>query len=190
MKKLILLSFLILLSCNKDDITEPELTGWQGQFNSSGYPNVIGEYSFVTKEFTGNCSDGSGGKSPAISFNLIINQEKNQLTFSQKNPQPSVGMTVLESTALDGTIDKEGKFVANQYTVVTMTGIVGNVNLHYNITGSFKPNSWTGDYKYTATFLSYNGSCTYTTSFTGDKISSSQKIEKFKKENVIFPIIF
>ncbi|MDQ7818378.1 MAG: hypothetical protein RDU14_15230 [Melioribacteraceae bacterium] len=181
---LFFISILLLGSCKKDEDNPVETTGWKGRFNSSGFPDVIGNYSFNTKQFMVVGTDGTRDVANALAMNVVVTQDKNKIMITNTDNSPSPGITILEATALEGNIEKDGKFITNQYATANFEGIQGNVRLTYNVTGQFTPNGWSGDYVYTASPLNYNVTYTFTTTFTGDKINSSSMI-LIKSEKVL-----
>ncbi len=143
---------------------------WNGPVDGSGYPVVAGTYAFTTGTVTMKCSDNSTGTGPALSMNVIVSQSQNAITLTQANPIVPAGLTITSQTPMAGTVDTSGNFVMNESLVATLNGVPGDINVSYNVTGTFSPTNWTGVYIYTAYFTAYNGSCTYATTFSGNKL--------------------
>ena len=140
--------------------------------NSSGYPDVAGRYSFNTGTFNISCSDGSTGTNPAIALNFDVIQNANVITLVNTNAAGGIpGITFIDSTDATGNVQTNSSFIITQITTANIDGISGTVNLNYNQTGSFLSNGWRGTYTYTASSVSL-GSCTFTASFTGSKITT------------------
>jgi hypothetical protein len=171
---IVLLCF--IMGCSDDENpTAPQ--GWQGEFNQAGFPDVIGEYALVTKQFNVSCSDGSSGNENAISFNLVVTQDDNEITLTQPSSTPlPPGYEITYATPLSGTVDKEGNLLANQTVKLTIDGVSGEVTVIYYIDGKFKTGGWSGDYEYSLNAPSESAYCEYKTTFSGDKIGTLGKI--------------
>jgi hypothetical protein len=141
--------------------------------NSSSFPDVAGRYSFNTDTLDFSCSDGAVGTNPAIALNFDVTQSANVITLKNTNAGSGIpGVTVIDSTGLTGNVQTNSSFIITEIATANIDGISGTVNLNYNQTGSFSSNGWSGTYTYTASSATI-GSCTFTTSFTGSKISTS-----------------
>jgi hypothetical protein len=167
MRTITLLCILAGFGCGKDNPVIPT--------NSSGFPDVAGSYSFVTKTFSASCSDGSGDTSPAVSFNMGVTQNVNELSLintSSSGVRP--GITILESTGWGGLIQKNRSFNANQTATARQSGISGILNVSWNMSGTFTNNSWSGNYTVKISSVSFGESCTYSTTFSGTKIGTAK----------------
>lgn len=179
MKKIFLLMIIFaLFSCSKDsNPTKPE--EWQGNLNSYGFPDISGTYSFTTNQFNWKCSDGSVGSTPAVSFNLsVVQLDGNTLQCfnTDTTSTPQAGYTLISSSGLKGTVEKAEGNIADFllsstviYNVVTST-YVGEMTINNNIDGEFTNNSWEGNFTYTMHVR--NGSCEYSTTFRGIKLTN------------------
>lgn len=142
------------------------------ELNASGFPGVVGRYSFNTSTFDVSCSDGSAGTNPGLGLNFDISQNANVITLINTNTSGGVpGITIIDSTAATGNIQENASFIVSQIVTATIDGIVGTVTLNYNISGRFTSNGWSGTYIYTASAASF-GSCTFESTFTGTKITT------------------
>ena len=151
--------------------------------NPSGFPDVAGRYSFNTSTFNISCSDGSTGTNPAIALNFDVIQNVNVITLVNTNAAGGIpGITIIDSTDTTGNVQTNSSFIITQITTANIDGISGTVNLNYNTTGSFSSNGWSGTYTYTASSASL-GSCTFTGSFTGTKITAAKPITTSKQIN-------
>jgi len=169
-KKLLFILLVFTLACSED--SNP-VGGWEGDFNDSGFPIVSGTYSFTTQTIHGSCSDGSSGDDEPVSFNIIVTQYQNNITLTQPaSNSTSVGITILEASPMQGTIDKDCSFIANQSMTATLDGFEGNVSLNYHISGTFTTSGWSGNYSFSLYLHYYNATCNYSTIFSGSKISS------------------
>ena len=142
--------------------------------NSSGFPDVAGRYPLNTSSFNVSCSDGSAGTNPPIALNLDVTQSVNAIRLTNTSSgggAPSI--TIIESTSMTGNVETNASFITNQHATANLDGISGIVRLNYNITGNFSSNGWSGTYKYTASSSSL-GTCTYTASFSGTKITAAK----------------
>jgi hypothetical protein len=158
--------------------------------NSSGFPNVAGRYSFNTGTVSVSCSDGATSTNPAIALNFDVTQNANVITLANTNESGNIpGITIIDSTDSAGNVQQNSSFITTQIATANIDGISGTVNLNYNLTGSFSSNGWSGTYAYTASSASL-GSCTFTTSFTGSKITTTAaKISAAKiNENNELPV--
>jgi hypothetical protein len=160
---------LIFISCTGGNNDSIPISNLGGRVNSAGYPDVSGNYSFITGEISYTCSKGSSGTSPPIAINFIMAQTDNQL--SANISELPTGFTIIDGSELAGYIQKTGKFTMDQNLTVTIDSIPGSNVITYNISGNFHFSGWAGDYTYNV-FNDYsNDTCTYTTTFTGDYIS-------------------
>jgi hypothetical protein len=191
MKKIFIcfITFLFLV-CGKNTTDPPT---WEGDINSSGFPEVTGIYAFTTRTIKGSCSDGSSGTYPATSFNVAILQSNgNEIMGYDTDTTSSLpaGYTVISATGLKGTVQKAdgatAHFIMTSTVVfnVVSNDYVGRLTITDNISGDFTNDSWSGDYSYT-TYIT-GGSCTYSTTFKGDKVTSNHAKTVFDK---VFPFI-
>jgi len=142
-------------------------------------PDVSGLYSFKTGNVNGQCSDGSSGTNPPIELTLAVLQSGDNLTLTnqtyQLNPGDSLGgFTIVSSTIPEGNIQSNGSFRITSQTTVLIDGISGESIINYFLEGNFSNTGWNGDYKYIV--HTSIGSCTFTTTFTGDKLSETAKV--------------
>ncbi len=141
--------------------------------NQTGFPEVAGRYSFNTNTVSVSCTDGSTTTNPAIALNFDVTQNANVITLVNTNAAGGVpGITFLDSTNATGNVQTNSAFIVTQISTASITGISGTVTLNYNITGNFISNGWNGTYAYTMNAASLSGSCTFTTSFSGTKITT------------------
>jgi len=143
---------------------------WGGPVNSSGYPEVAGLYSFKTGSISVSCTDGSSDTLSAIAFNITVTQTDNKISF-QSDAGDTPGITITETSGTSGNIETDASFIVTQTSTATVDGIAGNITLNYNLSGAFSTSGHSGTYKYSAYFQSYYITCTYTTSFSGSKLS-------------------
>lgn len=163
----ILILSIILTACGGGD-SSPTST------NSSGFPDVAGRYSFNTGSVSFSCSDGSTGTNPAIALNFDVTQNANVITLANTNASGNIpGITIIDSTDSAGNVQENSSFIVTQIATANIDGISGTVNINYNVTGSFTSSGWSGTYTYTASSASF-GSCRFTTSFTGSKITTAR----------------
>lgn len=150
----------------EDDIDD--IPAWG--VNESGYPIVVGEYSFITEKIPYVCSDGYSDEVNAFAQNMVVQQLRNELTIFNPDTTSTSDVVIVESTGLKGTLNKEGEFLASNNVLAQFEGIEGSVRIYHHLDGQFTPNTWHGEYSYTMTFLSYDVYCEYETTFEGDKI--------------------
>jgi hypothetical protein len=161
--------FLILISCSGSTDSIP-LANLGGKVNASGYPDVAGNYSFNTDAISYTCAKGGSGTSSPLAQNYAITQTDNQLSATY-SALPA-GVTLTESSDMNGAIEKTGNFVMSQTVTATIASISGSNVITYHISGNFNPYGWTGYYTYDI-FNNYsNDTCTYKTTFTGDYVSA------------------
>lgn len=168
-----LLVALLITACGSSGgggSSEESTPTWDGPVNSDGYPEVAGTYPFTTKSISMSCSDGSSDTFSAIAFNVTVTQSANKVSL-ESDATITPGLTIIETTGTTGNIETSGTFIATQTSTVTIDGVIGNITLSYNISGTFTTSGWAGNYKYTAFFQSYSLSCTYTTTYSGNKLS-------------------
>ena len=142
-------------------------SSWKGSFNSDGYPEVAGEYSFKTSTFSVACSDGSSGPSDSLSMTLDIAQKGYQLKLASYNPLPS-NITISQENELSGTVDYDGNFILSRSIVAAITGYSGNFTVTYTVKGTFSTSGWSGTYQFTMYNDVDKASCTATATFTGN----------------------
>lgn len=171
---LLLIIFIFSISCQELDKKKDNN---DISLNGSGYPNVSGEYSFLTGKIKGDCTDGASVSFPPISFNLTISQSVNKITFvdSDTSEFGTPGWTFIEKTPLTGNVQKDKSFVATSQGIAVIDGVEGKVTVSYNLNGKFSPDGFSGNYTYSVFAQYYKTTCTYTTTFSGDKITSSKK---------------
>jgi len=147
-------------------------SGWTGNVNSAGYPDVTGLYSCNVVAGSAVCSDGSGGTQAPLAMNFRISQINNQVTLvSTSTAGLPAGTTILSADNFDGNVDLIGNFIIDQHIVARISSTPGNNTLTYTFTGTFVPNGWTGIYLLNIYNDFYRVSCNYTASFTGNRIS-------------------
>lgn len=138
--------------------------------NSSGFPDVVGRYSFNTTAISVSCSDGYLSSNPAFSHNFDITQDVNVITLIDENAGDVVpGVTILEVSDFSGNVQKDATFIANQSITAEVVDIVGAVHFAYGLSGKFTNFGWSGAFEYTATTSLV--SCDYRTTYAGDKIT-------------------
>ena len=143
--------------------------------NSSGFPEVAGRYSFNTSNFSVSCSDGSTGTNPPVALNIRVSQTENSLLLENLSIGPGVpGITIISANNAQGNIQKDSSFIINQIIIADINGI-GRTTLNYSWTGNFSSSGWSGTYRYSSTFGL--DSCTFISTFTGDRIGSKEEIQ-------------
>ena len=168
------LLFLLLPACGGGDDAAPA----GPPPNESGYPNVVGTYAFNTTTFNYSCTDGETGTSPAVSFNIGISQSLNSLTLLNKSTGGTPGVTILESSGMTGNVTKSSSFTTSETATALVDGITGQVTIIWNLSGQFTSSSWSGNYQFTATGIGF--SCTYKSTFSGEKISAQASLTTIK----------
>lgn len=150
--------------------------------DSSDYPSIAGRYSFNTDQINMSCSDGSSDIIPALALNFELTQDVNVVALLNANALSGIpGITFIESTDLTGNVQANSSFIINQISTAYIDGISGAAYLNYNLTGSFYGNGWSGSYTYSISSAE-SGSCTFTTVFTGSKITAAvQEVSEGKQ---------
>ncbi|MDH5230927.1 MAG: hypothetical protein OEY38_12745 [Gammaproteobacteria bacterium] len=173
----ILLITTILIGCGvAKNNEEADIEAWSGKFNAAGYPDIDGDYAFITVNIGYRCSDESTGTSEPISFNISVLQDANEITIPNRTDDLP-GLTILEQTEATGLVEKSGAFSATKSAIIHIAALDDDVTYQYSQNGDFTPSSWSGNYKFTAIIPKYQLSCKYSTTFRGDKIASgSNKI--------------
>jgi len=149
--------------------------------NDAGYPNVVGTYAFDTSSFSYTCNDGEKGSNPGVSFNIGVSQTTNTITLDNKREGGTPGLEIIESTNMTGNVTKSSTFTTTQNATAYLNGVPGVVTLMWTIKGTFSKASWSGNYEYTA--VSNIGSCTFKSTFSGEKVSDTAAIAPFSYED-------
>ena len=173
MRITILLISALLISCGIGADTDAASNdSWAGPFNSAGFPAVAGDYAFITIPINYVCSDGSTGSTQAVSFNLTVNQDGNELSIPNKE-ESLPGLTIIEQVEASGLIAKDASYSMFKTLRANIVALDTVATFSYSTVGGFLDDAWYGDYSYTALFPEYKGSCEYKTKFTGDKLNTN-----------------
>lgn len=163
---LVILTTVALSSCGSggEVDNQPEDT------NTAGYPDVAGRYSFNTSDFDVSCFDGSTGTNPPIALDLVIYQTGNAIRM-EPFVFSSSDIRAMDSTDPQGHVQKDSTFNVNLY-ITNDSDSLGTYTINYTWTGNFTSNGWNGSYRYSMGIGL--DSCTFTSTFTGDKVGSKQ----------------
>jgi len=182
-KYLLAILVLIVVGCKSESPVEPVI-GWQGEYNSTGYPVVEGKYSFRTSMVDVDC-DGQDDQIDGITKDLFVIQKDDSLTLVsvQDNELPN-GWEIVSTTDMKGLVDKKGNFDTHQKLVVNVQEYVDDLVVHYYISGSFTTEGWNG--KYESMVTNSTSYCSYKSTFKGEKTGSLGKITDLT--SLILPI--
>lgn len=169
MRYMISLAFSVLVGCGGGGDSSAPLP-----LGNSGFPEVSGRYSFNTGQVRMVCTDGSRATNPALALNFDVDQNANEITLSSTvSVGATPGLTVTNSSVAAGNVRPNSSFIVNQFAVARIDNVSGEVNISYNISGSFNQGGWSGSYSYNISSSS-SGACDFTTAFSGTKISSAK----------------
>jgi hypothetical protein len=147
-------------------------SSWNGPLDAAGFPAVAGTYSFTTDTVSYTCTDGESGQLNPQAFNVDVQESANALMITRPLEILPPNATLIGSTGLTGLVETDGSFTLTETAQFEITGIPGQVTANYSVTGQFTPNGGAGDYQFTADILADGITCTYTTTFTSDKLNS------------------
>lgn len=160
---------LLLTGCGLGDKSDDTKTPESMTFNDSGFPVISGEYSFNTSRAKTVCSNGGEADSPPASFNVTVEQSRNEIKFIT-DQSDITGVTVIEKNDWVGLVGKAASFNASRSLVVKFDGLNGVSDIDYVLSGKFAKTSWTGEFEYTILHRSYGTTCNVKTTFSGDKL--------------------
>lgn len=111
---------------------------------------------------------------PEVYSNMAVSQTENQLT-SQATSKAGVdkllagGFTIESNSGSAGTLLKDARFSLFQGMTLRYQTL-GKASINYATTGTFSPSGWFGNFSYTVFVEGDSSSCTFTATFSGDKV--------------------
>lgn len=181
MKKIVLyylIAGLFIIGCGGGGgDSSSQSSTWGGKVNGAGYPDVAGNYSFITDTISYTCNNGESGKSAPVALNFAITQTDNRLVAKGLSPVEIPGVTIIQSNDMAGNIEKTGSFIMNRMIIMTINTMPGTNTISFNLNGQFTTSGWGGDYTFVQFNNYYNLTCNSRTTFKGDYVSPNMSME-------------